>query len=119
MEEYSKYDKDLRLLTYKILLEKFNTQYQDLLPEQKNILKEVITSVNSSTKLRNIYNEEIQKLQKSITSRRGKITDEVVKIKLEEVYKAITPLKSTQKVGDNHLVSLMQYYELVNELKSL
>jgi hypothetical protein len=119
MEEYSKYDKDLRLLTYKILLEKFNIQYQDLLPEQKNILKEVITSVNSSTKLRNIYNEEIQKLQKSITSRRGKITDEVVKIKLEEVYKAITPLKSTQKVGDNHLVSLMQYYELVNELKSL
>jgi hypothetical protein len=119
MEEYSKYDKDLRLLTYKILLEKFNTQYQDLLPEQKNILKEVITSVNSSTKLRNIYNEEIQKLQKSITSRRGKITDEVVKIKLEEVYKAITPLKSTQKVDDNHLVSLMQYYELVNELKSL
>ena len=119
MEEYSKYDKDLRLLTYKILLEKFNTQYKDLLPEQKNILKEVITSVNSSTKLRNIYNEEIQKLQKSITSCRGKITDEVVKIKLEEVYKAITPLKSTQKVDDNHLASLMQYYELVNELKSL
>ena len=119
MEEYSKYDKDLRLLTYRILLEKFNTQYRDLLPEQKNILKEVITSVNSSTRLRNIYNEEIQKLQKSITVCRGKITDEVVKIKLEEVYKAITPLKSTQKVDDNHLASIMQYYELVNELKSL
>lgn len=119
MEEYSKYDKDLRLLTYKILLEKFNAQYKDLLPEQKNILKEVITSVNSSTRLRNIYNEEIQKLQKSITSYRGKIVDEVVKIKLEEVYKAITPLKSTQKVDDNHLASIMQYYELVNELKSL
>jgi hypothetical protein len=119
MEEYSKYDKDLRLLTYKILLEKFNAQYKDLLPEQKNILKEVITSVNSSTKLRNIYNEEIQKLQKSITSCRDKITDGVVKIKLEEVYKAITPIKSTQKVDDNHLASLMQYYELVNELKSL
>jgi len=119
MEEYSKYDKDLRLLTYKILLEKFNAQYKDLLPEQKNILKEVITSVNSSTKLRNIYNEEIQKLQKSITTYRGSLTDEVIKIKLEEVYKAITPLKSTQKVDDNHLASLMQYYELVNELKSL
>ena len=119
MEEYSKYDKDLRLLTYKILLEKFNAQYKDLLPEQKNILKEVITSVNSSTKLRNIYNEEIQKLQKSITSYRRNIVDEVIKIKLEEVYKAITPLKSTQKVDDNHLASLMQYYELVNELKSL
>jgi len=119
MEEYSKYDKDLRLLTYKILLEKFNSQYRDLLPEQKNILKEVITSVNSSTRLRNIYNEEIQKLQKSIATYRERVADEVVKIKLEEVYKAIVPIKSTQKVDDNHLASLMQYYELVNELKSL
>lgn len=119
MEEYAKYDKDLRLLTYKILLEKFNTQYRDLLPEQKNILKEVITSANSSTRLRNIYNEEIQKLQKSINTYKERVVDEVVKIKLEEVYKAITPLRSTQKVDDNHLASLMQYYELVNELRSL
>ncbi len=58
IEEYSKYDKDLKLLTFKILLEKFNSKYGSLLPEQKNILKEFITSVNSSTKLRNIVNEE-------------------------------------------------------------
>jgi hypothetical protein len=119
MEEYSKYDKDLRLLTYKILLEKFNSQYGDLLPEQKNILKEVIVSVNSSTRLRNIYNEEVVKLQKSIINYKKKVTDEIVKIKLEEVTKSIAPLKNTEKVDDNHLVSLMQYYELVNELKSL
>ena len=119
MEEYSKYDKDLRLLTYKILLEKFNSQYGDLLPEQKNILKEVIVSVNSSTRLRNIYNEEVVKLQKSINTYKKKVTDEIVKIKLDEVSKSVAPLRNTQKVDDNHLVSLMQYYELVNELKSL
>jgi hypothetical protein len=119
MEEYSKYDKDLRLLTYKILLEKFNAQYEDLLPEQKNILREVIVSVNSSTRLRNIYNEEVLKLQKNITSYKKKVTDEVIKIKLEEVFKSITPVSNNQKVDDNHLVSLMQYYELVNELKNL
>jgi hypothetical protein len=119
MEEYSKYDKDLRLLTYKILLEKFNSQYGDLLPEQKNILKEVIVSANSSTRLRNIYNEEVVKLQKSIDTYKKKVTDEIVKIKLEEVSKTITPIKNTEKVTDNHLVSLMQYYELINELKNL
>lgn len=119
MEEYSKYDKDLRLLTYKILLEKFNSQYGDLLPEQRNILKEVIVSVNSSTRLRNIYNEEVEKLQESISTYKKKITDEVIKIKLEEISKSITPIKNNQKVDDNHLVSLMQYYELVNELKNL
>ena len=30
IEEYSKYDKDLKLLTFKILLEKFNENYKDL-----------------------------------------------------------------------------------------
>ena len=58
VEEYSKYDKDLKLLTFKILLEKFNDKYKDLLPEQKRILKEFITSVNSGTRLRNIVNNE-------------------------------------------------------------
>jgi hypothetical protein len=28
-------------------------------------------------------------------------------------------LKKTDKVNDSHLVNLMQYYDLVNELKSL
>lgn len=119
IEEYSKFDKDLRLLTYKILLEKFNDQYKDLLPEQKNILKEFIVSANSSTRLRNLVNEEMEKLGKTITTLKEKVTDSVVKIKLEEIQKGIVPVKNTQKVDDNHLVSLMQYYELVNELKNL
>jgi len=119
IEEYSKFDKDLRLLTYKILLEKFNSQYKDLLPEQKNILREFIVSVNSSTRLRTVVNEEIAKLQKEIRTLKENVTDKVIKIKLEEIYKSITPVKNTQKVDDNHLVSLMQYYDLVNELRSL
>ena len=61
---YSKYDKDLKLLVYKILLEKFNAKYTNLLPEQKAILKEFITSVNSTTRLRNLINEEIKKIKK-------------------------------------------------------
>lgn len=119
IEEYSKYDKDLRLLTYKILLEKFNNQYKDLLPEQKNILKEFITSVNSTTRLRNIVNEEMEKLKSQISKMKGKVADDIVRIKLEEIQKTITPIKNTQKVDDSHLVNLMQYYELVNELKNI
>ena len=119
IEEYSKYDKDLRLLTYKILLEKFNDRYKDLLPEQKDILKEFIVSVNSSTKLRTIVNEELLKIQKQITALRSKVTDSIVKIKLDEVYKSIIPVKNTDKVTDSHLVSLMQYYDLIAELRNV
>ena len=119
MEEYAKYDKDLRLLTYKILLEKFNTRYKDLLPEQKRVLTEFITSANSSTRLRNLVNEEMTRLRAEVAKLRNNVSDDIIKIKLDEVFKVIVPIRNTQKVDDNHLVSLMQYYELVNELKSL
>ena len=119
IEEYSKYDKDLKLLTFKILLEKFNDTYKDLLPQQKNILKEFITSVNSQTRLRNLVNEELSKISASVNNLVSKVKDDVVKIKLEEVVKSIKPLSNKERINDNHLVNLMQYYDLVNELNSL
>jgi hypothetical protein len=119
IEEYSKYDKDLRLLTFKILLEKFNDNYKDLLPEQKNILKEFITSVNSTTRLRTIVNEELEKIATKVIELSQKVSDQVIKIKLEEVKKAIKPVSNKEKIGDTHLVNLMQYYELVHELETI
>jgi len=119
IEEYSKYDKDLKLLTFKILLEKFNDKYKNLLPEHKYILKEFITSVNSATRLRSIVNLEIKKIVAEVQELYSKVEDDVIKIKLEEVVKSITPLSNKVKVNDTHLVNLMQYYSLINELKSL
>jgi hypothetical protein len=119
IEEYSKYDKDLKLLTFKILLEKFNSKYTKLLPEQKSILREFITSVDSSTRLRNIVNEEYDKLKKLILGLNETIQDDIVKIKLQEVAKAIKPVAKDKRVTDDHLINIMQYYELVQELKRL
>lgn len=119
IEEYSKYDKDLKLLTFKILLEKFNDKYKNLLPQQKFILREFITSVNSQSRLRLLVNEEMNKIASAVRNLSAKVKDEVVKIKLDEVAKSIKPLSNKEKIVDNHLVNLMQYYDLVNELKSL
>jgi len=119
VEEYSKYDKDLKLLTFKILLEKFNDKYKDLLPEQKRILKEFITSVNSGTRLRNIVNKELDTLSGIVSELAANVDNQVVKIKLDEVSKAIKPVSNKERIDDNHLVKLMQYYELVNELRKL
>ena len=119
IEEYSKYEKDLRLLTFKILLEKFNDNYKDLLPQQKRILKEFITSVSSGTRLRNIVNEELSQIFEEVKSLAFRVKDEVVKIKLDEIAKTIKPLSNKDKINDSHLVNLMQYYELIEELKSL
>ena len=119
IEEYSKYDKDLKLLTFKILLEKFNSKYNTLLPEQKNILREFITSVDSSTRLRTVVNEELHKLAAKIQVLGQATSDDIIKIKLQEVVKSIKPLSKKEKVNDNHLVNIMQYYELIKELKEL
>jgi hypothetical protein len=119
IEEYSKYDKDLRLLTFKILLEKFNSKYTTLLPEQKYILREFITSVDSSTRLRTVVNEELVKLRETITVLKKTVKDEIVAIKLQEVIKGIEVVSKTKRVTDDHLVDIMQYHELVQELKRL
>ena len=119
IEEYSKYDKDLRLLAYKLLLEKFNNKYKDLLPEQKNILKEFITSVSSTNRLRDLINREIVVIKENIEALADKVNNEVTKIKLNEVIANISEVSKKEKVNESHLVNLMQYYELINELKTL
>jgi hypothetical protein len=119
IEEYAKYDKDLRLLTYKILLEKFNGAYSNLLPEQKNILREFINASESQVKLRNLINEELTKVSTAVNELKDRVSDDIARIKLDEVAKNITPISNKTKVVDNHIVNLLQYYELVNELQAL
>ena len=116
IEEYSKYEKDLRLLAYKILLEKFNNKYETLLPTQKNVLKEFIASVSSTSKLRTFVNEQFDKIRADLATLNKSVADEVVKIKLNELSTLIKPLTASEKVSDSHLVSLMQYYELLHEV---
>jgi hypothetical protein len=118
VEEFSKYDKDLRLLTYRILLEKFNEKYSTLHPEQKNLLREFINSVDSTTKLRTAVNEEIEKIKTRILASLPKV-DEIYKIKINEIVKGIVPISNKQKVDDETLTNLMHYYELVYELEKL
>lgn len=119
IEEYSKYDKDLKLLAYRILLEKFNEKYTSFLPEQKEILREFITSVSSTAKLRSLVNEKLEDISIRLQTGSEKIENEVVKIKINEILKNITPLSNKDRVDDSTLVNLMQYYELVAEVEKL
>ena len=41
-------DKDLRILSYKVLLEKFNNKYTNLTAEQKTLLKEYISNISNT-----------------------------------------------------------------------
>ena len=117
LEEFSTYDKDTRILTYKILLEKFNEKYEGLTSEQKKVLKEFIESVESTPGLRDFYNSKINELKNTLAENSKNIKDKVTKIKINEISKFLVELDKTDKVGDGNLVDLLQYYELVKEIK--
>ena len=117
IEEFSNYDKDTRILTYKVLLERFNDKYQHLSKEQKQVLKEFINSVDSAPRLRNFYNSKVNELKDSLIKENKNIKDKATAIKIKEVSKYLTELDKSSKVGDDNLVDLLLYYELVKEIK--
>ena len=117
MEEFSGYDKDVRTLTYKVLLEKFNTKYDSLTNDQKQVLKEYINSVESTPDLRNFYNTKINELKATLKEENINVKDKAFQIKITEVAKYLTELDKTDKVGDDNLVDLLRYYQLVNEIQ--
>jgi len=118
IQEFQTYDKDVRMLTYKILLEKFNGKYSDLYESQKEVLKEFITSVDSTPKLRTFYNNRIQQLKEELATISKNITDKAVQIKLNEVLPLIVEIDKTQSIKNENIVDLLQYCELVEELKA-
>jgi hypothetical protein len=116
IEEFKSYDKDLRTLTYRIMLEKFNDKYSNLNPRQKHILKEFIESIDSSPRLKEFYNSEIKYLQETILSKVEKTNDKAIKIKLQEISKFIVELDKRSTIKNDHLVDLLQYHSLLEEL---
>jgi hypothetical protein len=117
LKEFTEFDKDIRTLTYKILLEKFNNKYDVLTDDQKQVLKEYINSVDSTPDLRNFYNNKILDLRFTLKEITKNIKDKATQVKITEVTKFLTELKKTDKVGDNNLVDLLRYYQLVNEIQ--
>jgi len=119
LENFNKQDKDTRLLTYKVLLEKFNDKYSGLEDNQQTLLKEYVNSVSNSPALKSYINQEIKEVKKTLTKYSKKVEDKAVAIKLNETKGMIKPLDKKSSVQDDNVINLLNYYELVNELKTI
>jgi hypothetical protein len=119
LENFNKQDSDTRLLTYKVLLEKFNDKYSDLQDNQKTLLKEYVNSVTNSPALKSYLNQEIKEVKKDLTKYSKKVKDKAVVVKLTETKGMIKPLCKKSSVNDDNVINLLNYYELVNELKTI
>ena len=119
LENYQKQDKDTKLITYKLILEKFNEKYNNLGENQKLLLKEYVNNVTNSPSLKLYINEEIKKVKKIITNYSKKVKDKAIAIKLNETKDLIKPLCKKSNVHDDNVTNLLNYYELINELKTI
>ena len=119
LENFNKQDKSTKLLAYKVILEKFNDKYKDLADNQKILLKEYVNSVTNSPSLKLYINEEIKKVKKELTNYSKKVKDKAIVIKLKETKDLIKPLCKKSSVHDDNVSNLLNYYELVNELKTI
>jgi hypothetical protein len=110
---------DLRLLSYQLMVDNFNTKYKSLSKEQKNLLKEYINNISNTNSLREFVDSEAKKISKILKSELPKIDDDITRIKLSEAVNQISKLSKGRIVKDKQVVSLMRYYELIKELKNV
>jgi hypothetical protein len=119
ISEFEQMDKGTRALVYKLMLEKFNTKYNNLSSIQKNILKEYIIQAADTTKLRNFINNQFKVLKKSLSESVNKIDDKTIQIKLKETINLINNITSSKTLKDDHVIALLQYQELNEEITKI
>lgn len=119
LEEYTKMDKGTRILVYKMLLEKFNEKYGDMSLAQKSVLKEYINNISNTVKLREFVNESYVAIKAQIAELSKTVVDKTTQIKLTEIVNILKPLDKNQNVKDDNITALLQFYQLIEELKSV
>ena len=111
--------KDVRILASKMVVDKFNEKYSKLSREQKRMLREYINNVSNSVNLKKYVINETKQLQRSILSQKSNVPSKVIRIKLNEVANLLNKLSKKHIVEDKDVLTMLRYYELVNELKKV
>ena len=119
VEEFMKEDKEIRVLAYKILVERFNEKYSSLSREQRDLLKEYINNISDTKKLKTYLNTRLLEVKTEIIGFKETTKDKVLQIKLNEVLNFIKPIAVNESIKDEVLIGLMQYYQLISELKAI
>jgi len=119
VEELMKEDKEIRLLAYKMLVERFNDRYGVLSSKQKGLLKEYISSISDTSTLKQSLNKRLASIKKELINLSQTVESPVIAIKLNEVIKLIAPIKENIGIKDETITSILQYYDLIDELKSI
>jgi hypothetical protein len=119
MLEYASQDKTTRALISKIMIEKFNEKYSNLLPEQRDVLRTYINNISNTVSLREYVNKSFESIKESLDALQPKVSDQRTQIKLKELASIIKPIEKNDSVKDEDILNLLQFHELLHEIKTL
>ena len=119
LEKFESQPKEIRLLTYKLLVDKFNQKYSGLDESQKQLLNKYITHVNDTATLREYVQTIIPKIKKQLGELATPIDDKVVKIKVQKLSEMLCNVENMKTIKETHVLSLLRYFDLIRELKEV
>ena len=111
--------KEIRLMSYKILVEKFNKKYGELSHDQKSLLREYISNISNTNNLKTFVQGEASKIRLFLEQKIKKTKDKTLKIKLAEVSDLLNQYATIKNLDESHISALLRYYDLVNDLKEI
>jgi len=115
---YKQQNEEVRLLSYKLLVESLNEKYKDLDNNQKRLLKEYINNISNTNSLNDFVQKEIVNIKETLSKFINSVSDNVIKIKINEVVKQIDSINCKKSVKDNQITVLLLSYELIKELQN-
>ena len=65
------------------------------------------------------YNKEIHNLKLSLSTLTENTSDQVIRIKMNEIVSLLSPIEKTVNIKDEDITNLLRFYELENELKQI
>jgi hypothetical protein len=119
IENFESQPKDIRLLTYKLIVDKFNSKYSNLDESQKQLLNKYITNVNDTSALKEYIHVVIPKIKKDLATQSNNITDKATKIKVQKLSEMLCTVENMKTIKESHILSLLRYFDLVRELKEI
>jgi len=119
LESFESQPKDVRLLSYKLLVDKFNEKYSGLDESQKQLLNKYITHVNDTAALKEYVHDVIPKIKKDLAQQAKHISDKATQIKVQKLSEMLCTVENMKTIKESHILSLLRYFDLVRELKEM
>lgn len=112
--------KDIRILASKLVVDKFNEKYSNqLTPEQKSLLREYVNTVTNSPLLKEYVTKQTKDVGKKIAALQNTLPSKIIRIKLTEVINLLDKLSKKHIIEDKDILTMLRYYELIDELNKV